>query len=61
MREYKLVRKDDGAYVIVTSKANGHVISKFKVGKSARSARLRKFSLIPKQGTISAEKILKAI
>lgn len=60
-RQYKLVKKSDGAYVIVTSKASGHLISKFKVGNSVQLRKLRKFSLSPKQGTVSPEKILKAI
>lgn len=60
-RKYKLVKDSHGTYVVVVNKASGHLVSKFKVDHPQQSKRVRKFSLKPKRGTISAERIFKAI
>lgn len=60
-RDYKLISDSHGTFVVVRSKANGKIISKFKVDDSKKTKSVRKFTLKPKPGTISTERIFKAI
>jgi hypothetical protein len=60
-RNYDLLTKGNATSVVVTSKDTGLVVSEFSLVGAPKKARLRKFKAKTRAGTISPDRIFKAI
>jgi len=60
-RSYDLLTKGSTTSVVVTNKDTGLVVSKFSLTGASKKARLRKFKAKTRAGTISPDRIFKAI
>jgi hypothetical protein len=60
-RIYKFLTKGKTTEVVVQNKDTGRQVSKFSLPGASKNARLRKFKAKARKGTISPEKIFKAI
>lgn len=60
-RVYNFSTKGNTTQVVVRNKDTGQLVSKFSLAGTSKNPRLRKFRAKPRKGTISPERIFKAI